>query len=182
MRSSCHTDHQLTSSMKSFKIPTFVPWVLLAISVLYSIRSGEGRLRKDEGPVQDVNHLNLTGEQDFSVDAGNGTYINIFRKKDGCNMLVRINETGRMLHVFCPSNGTKPWTAIDDPAPGIWIVDSGIDGRPDWSGRTDEEKEIFEELKVRKISRLPDRDKFWTSGDETYEFSATEKDFIKVQN
>ena len=167
--------------MKSFKIPTFLPWVLLAISVLYNIRNGAGRSTSDEVPVQDMNHLNLTAEHDFSVDAGNGTYINIFRKKDGCNMLVRINESGRLLHVFCPSNGDKPWMAVDDRASSIWIVDSGIDGRPDWSGRTDTEKEVFEELKVRKISKLPDSDKFWISGNKTYEFNATEKIFMKVQ-
>ena len=90
--------------MNSFKILSLLPWLLLAAVFVYFIKNPrEGKGEMINAP--SINHVNLIGDRDFSIDVGGGSYINIFKKKEGWNMTVRINDSGKMLHLFIPQNG-----------------------------------------------------------------------------
>jgi hypothetical protein len=166
--------------MNSFKILSLLPWLLLAAVFVYFIKNPrEGKGEMINAP--SINHVNLIGDRDFSIDVGGGSYINIFKKKEGWNMTVRINDSGKMLHLFIPQNGGEAWTAIDNRVNNMWVVDSGIDGIPDWRGLADDDKEIFEELKSHKIIKSKTDAKIWKSGQDTYEFNPSAKKFQKLQ-
>ena len=126
-------------------------------------------------------NFNMSNGSDLQIQLNDKVVCNLTRKFNSWSIHISFPDE-KFLHVYGDNECSDTWSIVDDMKSRDLIVDCDIDGKPDWRGKTKENREIFRNWQFDKISEFDADKNLWKSGQEKYSYDIQTRKFTLLND